>query len=79
MQPIRSDVLRAYLDRADYEWFVAHPTAEYRKRMYICGEDAAAGEARRVGVRSREPTHVIVFRPSIEAIRRVYICAEVDA
>jgi hypothetical protein len=49
-------ILQAHLDRADRNWFEAHPAAEWRKRRYIPGENVSTDQFR-PGV-----THTVVFR-----------------
>ncbi len=70
--------LRAHLNRADYDWFVTHPTAEWRKRHYVPGEDAGEYEKSPLACRFRVPSHTAVFLCPDGALRRLYFRA-VDA
>lgn len=52
---ISTQVLRIHLDTADRNWFAAHPSAQWRKRRYIPGEDASTAQFR------HDVTHAAVF------------------
>lgn len=51
-----TQALRTHLDTADRNWFAAHPSAQWRKRCYVPGENATTDQFR-PGV-----THSLVFR-----------------
>jgi len=60
-----TQVLQTHLDTADCNWFAAHPSAQWRKRRYVPGEDVDTARFR-PGV-----TYTVVFRrPDGSLVRR---------
>jgi len=57
-----TQVLRTHLDTADRNWFAAHPSAQWRKRRYVPGEDVGEYRNDLLACQFRVPTHTAVFR-----------------
>lgn len=62
-------VLRGHLDTADRTWFDALPTAQWRKRRFVPGEDSSTARFR-PGV-----THTAVSLRPDESLARQYFRA----
>lgn len=72
-----TQVLRTHLDTADRNWFAAHPSAQWRKRRYVPGEDVAGCGNDPLACRFRVPTHTAVFRcPDGSLVRRYFRAVE---
>lgn len=66
-----TQILRAHLDTADHNWFAAHPSAQWRWRRYVPGEDESTAQLCPV------VTHTAVFhRPDGLLVRRYYRTVE---
>jgi hypothetical protein len=62
MNTTSAEVLRTHLDTADRNWFAAHPTAQWRKRSYVPGENAVTDQSGRATIYRPGVTHTVVFR-----------------
>jgi len=67
--------LRRHLDAADRNWFAAHPSAQWRKRHYVPGEDAGEYADDPRARRFHVPTHTAVFRRAVGSLVRLHFRA----
>lgn len=72
MHTTDTDVIKMHVERADLDWFAAHPTAAWRRRLFIPAEAPNTATMRPC------VTHTIVFRRRDGSLVRRY-CGAVDA